>query len=251
VAGPGLGADARVVARRLLAEPVASVFAVRTGTPKQGPEGLPELPLCGLSNADARAVLDAALRGPLDKAARDRIVAESRGNPLALLELSRGLTPAELAGGFGLPGVKPLASLIEQGFARRLQPLPAQTRRLLLTAAAEPAGDVTLLWRADRHLTAGLAVIGRHLTARIGPERNMSAPLTPCGPPGAARVSQRHISGPVDTCGGRGQQPVRRMLSPGHPPPGSEPAEFQMVRRRSTVRFRKRAPCQRAFSNGI
>ena len=125
------------VARRLLAEPVALVFATRTGGPKQGLEGLPELPVRGLSDVDARGLLGAALRGPLDEAVRDRIVAESRGNPLALLELPRGLTPAELAGGFGLPRVTPLASLIEQGFVRRLEPLAAQTRRLLLTAAAE------------------------------------------------------------------------------------------------------------------
>jgi hypothetical protein len=112
-------------------------------------------------------VLEAALRGPLDEAVRDRIVAESRGNPLALLELPRGLTPAELAGGFGLPGVKPLASLIEQGFARRLQPLPAQTRRLLLTAAAEPAGDVTLLWRAVGRLGIGLDAAAAARTAGL------------------------------------------------------------------------------------
>src|SRR6202453_3424089 len=118
------------VARRLLAEPVALVFAARTGGPeqwleqapgqgpeqglKQGLEGLPELRVRGLSDADARALLGAALRGPLDEAVRDRIVAESRGNPLALLELPRGLTPAELAGGVGLPGVPPLATLIEE-----------------------------------------------------------------------------------------------------------------------------------------
>jgi DNA-binding CsgD family transcriptional regulator len=165
------------VARRLLAEPVALVFAARTGGPEQGLEGLPELPVRGLSDADARAVLGAALRGPLDEAVRDRIVAESRGNPLALLELPRGLTPAELAGGFGLPGVMPLASVIEQGFVRRLEPLPAQTRRLLLTAAAEPAGDVTLLWRAAGRLqigpdaaaaaqTAGLIEIGARVRFR-------------------------------------------------------------------------------------
>ena len=79
---------------------------------------------------------------------RDRIVAETRGNPLALLELPRGLTPAELAFGFGLPEAMPLASRIEEGFLRRLEPLPAATRRLLLAAAVEPVGDATLLWRA-------------------------------------------------------------------------------------------------------
>src|ERR1700683_3943920 len=180
------------VARRLLAEPVALVFAARTGGPEKGPdqrleqglkqglEGLPELPVRGLSDSDARALLGAALRGPLDEAVRDRIVAESRGNPLALLELPRGLTPAELAGGFGLPGVKPLASLIEQGFVRRLEPLPAQTRRLLLTAAAEPAGDVTLLWRAAGRLGIGRDAVAAAQTAGLiesGPRVRFRHPL--------------------------------------------------------------------------
>jgi DNA-binding CsgD family transcriptional regulator/tetratricopeptide (TPR) repeat protein len=168
------------VARRLLAEPVALVFATRTGGPKQGLEGLPELPVRGLSDVDARGLLGAALRGPLDEAVRDRIVAESRGNPLALLELPRGLTPAELAGGFGLPGVTPLDSLIEQGFVRRLEPLAAQTRRLLLTAAAEGAGDVTLLWRAAGRLGIGLDAAAPAQTAGLieaGPRVRFRHPL--------------------------------------------------------------------------
>ena len=143
------------VARRLLAEPIALVFAARTGGPDQRFGGLPELPVRGLGDAHARALLEAALRSPLDEAVRDRIVAESHGNPLALLELPGSLTPAELAGGFGLPGTNSLASLIEQGFVRRLEPLPAQARQLLIVAAAEPAGDVILLLRAAERLGIG------------------------------------------------------------------------------------------------
>src|SRR3954452_10205269 len=140
------------VARRLLAERVALVFAVRE--PSDGFElaGLPELVVQGLADGDARALLDSVIVGPVDERVRDRIVAETRGNPLALLELPRGLTPAELAGGFGLPGLLPLASRLQQGFLRRLEALPAETRRLLLTAAAEPVGDATLLWRALERL---------------------------------------------------------------------------------------------------
>ena len=96
----------------------------------------------GLRDGDARALLASAIPGRLDERVRDRIVAETRGNPLALLELPRGLTPAELAGGFGLPDARPLAGRIEQSFLRRLASLPAETRRLLLAAAAEPVGDV-------------------------------------------------------------------------------------------------------------
>jgi DNA-binding CsgD family transcriptional regulator len=100
-------------------------------------------------------VLDSVIVGPVDERVRDRLVAETRGNPLALLELPRGLTPAELAGGFGLPDSLPLASRIERGFLRRLEPLSVDTRRLLLTAAADPVGDATLLWRALERLGIG------------------------------------------------------------------------------------------------
>ncbi|WP_250033282.1 helix-turn-helix transcriptional regulator [Paractinoplanes maris] len=143
------------VARRLLAESAGLVFAVRE--PGSVPEltGLPELALGGLPDSDASALLDSALRGRLDEHVRDRIIAESRGNPLALLELPRGLTPTELAGGFGVLEVSLLANRIEQSFLRRLDALPEQTRRLLLTAAAEPVGDVALLWRAAAVLGLG------------------------------------------------------------------------------------------------
>ena len=136
------------VARRLLAEPIAMVFAVRE--PATGDElaGLPELALSGLSDADARALLAAAAPGQLDDRVRDRIVAEARGNPLALLQLPRRLSAAQVAGGFGLPDARPLSSRIEQSFLERVLALPDDTQRLLLTAAADPVGDASLLWRA-------------------------------------------------------------------------------------------------------
>ena len=127
------------VARRLAADPVGLVFAARE--PGAELAGLPELEVGGLGDDDARALLDSALAGPLDDRVRDLIVAETQGNPLALLELPRGLTPAELAGGFGLPGAAPLPGRIEESFRRQLEALPDQTRRLLLLAAAEPSGD--------------------------------------------------------------------------------------------------------------
>ena len=95
------------------------------------------------------------LTGPLDARVRDRIVAEARGNPLALLELPRGVTPAELAGGFALPDAVPLSGRIEESFRRRLDALPAETRRLLLVAAADPVGDPVLVWRAAERLGIG------------------------------------------------------------------------------------------------
>jgi DNA-binding CsgD family transcriptional regulator len=148
------------VARRLLAESVAMVVALRHPSLSGEGEELGSLPVMvvgGLSDADARALLDSVTPGRLDERIRDRIVAESRGNPLALLELPRGLTAAELAGGFGLPdaSARPLGSLIEQTFLRRIRSLPPDTRRLLLAAAAEPVGDVTLLRRAAQQLGIG------------------------------------------------------------------------------------------------
>jgi predicted ATPase len=129
------------VARRLAAESVGLVFAARI--PGSELAGLPELVVGGLREGDARALLDSALTGPLDARVRDRIVAETRGNPLALLELVRGLSPAQLAGGFGLPAAIPLAGRLEESFRRRVDALPDQTRRLLQLAAADPAGDRT------------------------------------------------------------------------------------------------------------
>jgi DNA-binding CsgD family transcriptional regulator len=143
------------VARRLLAEPMALVFAVRESREELELGNLPVMVIGGLNDSDARALLDSVVPGRLDERVRDQIVAETRGNPLALLELPLGLTAAELAGGFGLPGARPLASRIEQSFLQRLQSLPAATQRLLLAAAAEPTGDVPLLWRAAARLGLG------------------------------------------------------------------------------------------------
>jgi DNA-binding CsgD family transcriptional regulator len=140
------------VARRLLAESVAILFSLREPSPDQDLTGLPELAVTGLNDADARALLESVVPGRLDERVRDRIVAETRGNPLALVELTRGLTAAELAGGFGRPDTRPLANRLEQSFRGQLRSLPAETQRLLLAAAAEPVGDGALLRRASEQL---------------------------------------------------------------------------------------------------
>ena len=141
------------VARRLGAESVALVFAIREAADQQSSlAGLPELMLGGLGAGEAREMLAAAIPGPLDERVRDRILAETRGNPLALLELPRGLTYAELAGGFGLPDAQGLSDRIEESFQRRLAPLPADLRQLLLIAAVEPTGDPALIRRAASRL---------------------------------------------------------------------------------------------------
>ena len=134
------------VARRLAADPVGLVFAAR----EVGEElaGLPELVLAGLQEADARALLNSVLAGPLDTRVRELILAETQGNPLALLELPRGLPPAELAGGFGLPGAGGLRGRIEDSFRRQLDALPEESQLLLVLAAADPVGDPLLVWRA-------------------------------------------------------------------------------------------------------
>ncbi|MEU8001189.1 AAA family ATPase [Catellatospora sp. NPDC049111] len=144
------------VARRPTADPIGLVFAVRVPRDELQPEdrellGLPELAVAGLDDRDARSLLASVVPGPLDERVRDRILAEARGNPLALLELPTELTVSELAGGYGLPRSRPSlsqVSRIEQCYLRRLGELPPQTRRLLLVAAADPLGDPGLLWRA-------------------------------------------------------------------------------------------------------
>ena len=140
------------VARRLDAEPVAMVFGLRDATDMQELDGLPDLVLSGLGDADARLLLEALVPGGLDEQVLQRFVSETRGNPLALLELPRGLTPAELAGGFGLPDERELSGRVEQSFLRRVQSLPPETQRLLLVAAAEAAGDATVVARAAAEL---------------------------------------------------------------------------------------------------
>jgi DNA-binding CsgD family transcriptional regulator/tetratricopeptide (TPR) repeat protein len=141
------------VARRLLAEAIGIIFVSRE--PSASIAGLPELLLEGLGDADARALLAARMRGRFDDRVRDRILAETRGNPLALLELPQSLTPTELSGGFDLPDARSRAHRTEQTFLRRFESLPEPSRELLLAAAAEPVGDVALLWRV-----AGLLEIG-------------------------------------------------------------------------------------------
>ena len=140
-------------ARRLAADPVGLVFAARV--PGEDVAGLPELVVDGLAEDDARELLESVLPGRLDARVRDRVIAETRGNPLALLELPRGLTPAQLTGGFGVSSAVSLDGRIEESFARRLDGLPAQTQRLLQLAAADPTGDPVLVWRAAGRLAIG------------------------------------------------------------------------------------------------
>jgi DNA-binding CsgD family transcriptional regulator len=165
------------VARRLKAESIALVFAEREPGELDELAGLPELRLEGLSDVHARELLGSVVSGPLDERVAERIVAETHGNPLALLELPHGSSPAELTGGFTVTAALPLPSLIEESFRERVERLPAETQRLLLVAAAEPIGDPALLWRAAERLglgpeaaapaeAAGLLTLGARVTFR-------------------------------------------------------------------------------------
>jgi DNA-binding CsgD family transcriptional regulator len=143
------------VARRLLAESIAIVFAVRDPSDERELAGLSELRLTGLDDEDAHALLAEIVSGRLDAGVGDRIVAETHGNPLAILELSRGMTSAELAGGFALPDAADVPAQIEERYRQRIDKLPAATQQLMLLAAADPVGDAAVLWRAAGRL--GLA----------------------------------------------------------------------------------------------
>jgi hypothetical protein len=147
------------VARRLQAEAVAMLIVVREYREDDEFTGLPQLVVEGLTDADARQLLASEVHGRFDERVGDRIVAEARGNPLALLELPPGLTPTTLAGGFGVSPAAPLTSRIEESFRWRVGVLPPETQRLLLTAAAEPLGDVPLFWRAAAQLGLSAAAI--------------------------------------------------------------------------------------------
>ncbi|HTT53676.1 MAG TPA: ATP-binding protein [Streptosporangiaceae bacterium] len=139
------------VARRLAADAVLVLFAARE--PGADLCGLPELVVEGLPEADARELLASVVRGPLDERVRQRIVAETRGNALALLELPRGLSQAELAAGFGLAEALPLPGRIEQSFLRRVESLPAETRLLLVVARL--SRSATRRWYGARPAGSG------------------------------------------------------------------------------------------------
>jgi DNA-binding CsgD family transcriptional regulator len=180
------------VGRRLLAERIALVFATREML--DATAGLPELSVQPLGRRDARALLESELPAPLDERVLERIVSETRGNPLALLELPRGLTPAQLAGGFGLPAEAPLSASIEESFARRLAKLPHDARRLLLLTAADPVGDPALVWRAAEFLgipdAAAETVEAQGLLA-FAPQVVFRHPLVRSAVYGAAGVGER------------------------------------------------------------
>jgi hypothetical protein len=146
----------RFVARRLLAESVVLLFAVREAADDQLFPALPALTIEGLTDGDARAFLTAAIPGRhLDEQVRDRLISETRGNPLALLELTRGMSDAELAGGFAVHPAATLSDHLDDHYLRRVRALPEPTQRLMLLAAADPTGDAALLWRAGRALGVG------------------------------------------------------------------------------------------------
>src|SRR6266446_1306178 len=140
------------VARRLAAESVVLIFAARASADTSHLVGVPEVTIGPLTDPGARALLESTMSGKLDESVRDRVVAEARGNPLALLELARAWTPMALAGGFGLPDNASVSAKIEEIFRRDLSPLPAESRRLLLVAAAEPVGDPAVILAATERL---------------------------------------------------------------------------------------------------
>lgn len=165
------------VSRRLLAERIVLVIAARDSTVDRDLAGLPELRLGGLAPDDAGKLFDSVVTGPTDPVVRDRIISEARGNPLALLELPRAWTAAELVEGLSESASVPLSGRLELGFAKRLRELPADTQTLLALAAAEPKGDPALLWSAAQELGldwnaaapaehAGLIEFGRHVYFR-------------------------------------------------------------------------------------
>jgi AAA ATPase domain len=182
------------VARRLGAESVGLVFAAREPGGERHLDGLPKLAVTGLDDGAARALLGTVLSGPVDERVRNRIVAETRGNPLALLELPRGRTPAELAGGFGLSGGPAVPGRIEKSFRDRLTPLREPTRLLLLIAAAEPTGDPVLMWRAAAALgiepDAAAPAVGAGLV-EVGAQVRFSHPLVRSAVYSAAAPEER------------------------------------------------------------
>jgi DNA-binding CsgD family transcriptional regulator len=183
------------VARRLGAESVGLIFGTRALSGELA--GLPQLKVEGLPRKDARALLDSALTAKVDEQVLDQIVAEAHGNPLALVELPRELTAAQLAGGFGLPGAVVPPGSAEEMFRRRIEALPAESRRLLILAAAEPTGDPVLLWRAADLLripaAAGWPTVGARL-AEFGARVRFRHPLARSAAYRSAPIEERRAA---------------------------------------------------------
>jgi len=185
------------IARRLLAESVALVVTVREPKTRHDFGGLPELVLRGLADEDARALLGRVVPGRLDKRVRDRIVAETRGNPLALLDLPRSMSEAELAGGFALLPATDLSRHLEDHYVQRAAELPEATQRLLLLAAAEPIGDATLVWRAAHELgidNTSLAPAEDAQLVEVGARVRFRHPLVRSAVYRAAVPSERRVA---------------------------------------------------------
>ncbi|MEU8234595.1 AAA family ATPase [Actinoplanes sp. NPDC048967] len=188
------------VARRLAAESVAMVFTVRddgSGADRRQLAGLPVMSLGGVSGADARALLSTVVPGRLDPRVLDRVVAETSGNPLAMLELPRGMSPAELAAGFGLPTGGGTAAGLESHYAGRLRALPAPTQQLMLVAACDSTGDATTVWRAAAHLGIGFDAAWPEVTDglfEVGAQVRFRHPLVRSAVYRSASVEQRRAA---------------------------------------------------------
>ncbi len=181
------------VARRLLAEPVALVFGARDNG-AEALAGLPETPVEGLSDGAARDLLESVMFGGIDPLVRDRIVAETRGVPLAILEVPRSITATELAGGFWISGKRSSTAAIEQQFVRRIKSLPEQAQRLLLIAAAEPVGDAALFLRAAAELGIPVDALAPAEAAGLiefGPRMRFAHPLMRSAAYRAAELTDR------------------------------------------------------------
>ncbi|MEA2618297.1 MAG: hypothetical protein QOE72_4080 [Chloroflexota bacterium] len=215
-----------IAARRLQVESVVMLIAIREPCAAPEFEGLPELRVEGLPDRDARQLLASVTPGGLDARVRDRIVAETQGNPLALLELPRGLEPAELAAGFGLPGTLPVPHRIEESFARRLEQLPAATRLLLLAAAVEPTGEAQLVWRAAAQLGVGIdaaAPAQADGLLELGGRIVFRHPLVRSAVYGAASPDQRRtVHGALADAIDPGLDPERRAWHRAHAAPGPD-----------------------------
>ena len=183
------------VARRTLVERIAIVCAARRGSGDEVLAGLPDLSIQGLGDTDARSLLLGHLHGPLDSEVCDQIIAETHGNPLALLELPRTWNPAQLAGGFGLPDTQHVAGRIEESYARRLLELPRESQLLALAAAAEPLGDTALLRRAVETLDLGVSAAHPAVDAgllKVGTRVEFAHPLVRTAAYRSATDEDRH-----------------------------------------------------------
>ncbi len=229
------------VARRLYADRVGLLVAVRHPSDRQVPlDELPSITIPPLSERASVDLLESTAAQPVESNVRDRILADARGNPLALIELTSALSSDQLTGVVMLPEPLAVGAQLEARFLRQVRELPADTQRFLLVAAAEPTGDPALVWRAGRDLDfderAILAAEAEHLISPGPPLRFRHSLIRSAIYHGASAANRREAHSALAAATNIGNDPDRRAwhrAAAAHAPDEDVAAELEQAASRA------------------